>query len=81
MKRKELCCFLAFVMLCQPMQIYAKQTDVSEQTEIQSETDKQLSVESLLGELSVGIDLVEGNINIADTDDDTLGGNGADANG
>ncbi len=79
MKRKELCCFLAFVMLCQPMQIYAKQTDASEQTEIQSETDKQLSVESLLGELSVGIDLVEGNINITDTDDDTLGGNGADA--
>lgn len=73
MRRKELCCFLTFVMLCQPMQIYAKQTDVVEQTEIQSETDKQLTVESLLGELSVGIDLVEGNINIADTDNDASG--------
>lgn len=72
MRRKELCCFLTFVMLCQPMQIYAKQTDVFEQTEIQSETDKQISVESVLGELSVGIDLVEGNINIADTDDSTV---------
>lgn len=69
MRRKELCCFLTFVMLCQPMQIYAKQTDVNEQAGIQSETDKQLTVESVLGDLSVGIDLVEGNINIADTDD------------
>lgn len=79
MKRKELCCFLTFVMLCQPMQIYAKQTDVVGQTEIQSETDKQLTVESLLGELSVGIDLVEGNINIADTDNDASGMDGTDA--
>lgn len=79
MRRKELCCFLTFVMLCQPMQIYAKQTDVSEQTEIQSETDKQITVESVLGELSVGIDLVEGNVNIADTDDDTSDSDGADA--
>ena len=79
MRRKELCCFLAFVMLCQPMQIYAKQTDVVGQTEIQSETDKQVTVESVLGELSVGIDLVEGNINIADTVDDTLGRDGANA--
>ncbi len=79
MRRKELCCFLTFVMLCQPMQIYAKQTDVVGQTEIQSETDKQLTVESLLGELSVGIDLVEGNINIADTDNDALGMDGTEA--
>lgn len=69
MKRKELCCFLAFVMLCQPMRVFSAETDAGAQTGTQKEVEtqeEQPTVQSVLGEMTVGVDLLGGGINVTD---------------
>lgn len=63
MKRKELCCFLAFVMLCQPARVFAAEADVNVQTKMQEEAalqKEQPSIQSVLGEMNAGLDLIGG---------------------
>ena len=61
MKRRELCFFLALVLLCQPIRMWAAETDVKAQTEIlnEAETKEELSsVHSVLDEITAGIDII-----------------------
>ena len=74
MKRKKLCCFLTFVMLCQPARIWAAEADVSAQTQIQDEVetkDGHSTLQSVLDGMSVGIDAVVDSSNSALIEEDT----------
>lgn len=69
MKRRELCCFLAFVMLCQPIRVVAAETDANAQVGIQNGTEiqeEQSTVQSVLGGMTVGGELIGGGIAIPD---------------
>lgn len=91
MRRKELCCFLALVMLCQPVKIFAAETGANAQIGIQQESsaDEQSTVQSILGDMTAGIDLLGNGTGAADTDNgvingtedggSSVSGNGADA--
>lgn len=63
-----MCCFLTFVMLCQPIRILAAETDVNAQTQIQSEVEtkeEHSTVQSVLDGMSVGIDAMIGMDSVA----------------
>lgn len=67
MRRRGLCCFLTFVMLCQPVKIMAAETDVNAQIGIQKENEDSAeasTVQSVLGEMTVGVDLIGGGITV-----------------
>lgn len=71
MKRKNLCCILAFAMLCRPVQVFAAENtpDMKETIEMQenaSSEKEEDTVQSLLGELSAGADLIGGSYEVAD---------------
>ena len=70
MKRRELCFFLAIVLLCQPIRMWAAETDVKAQTEILGEAEtkeEQFTIQSVLDEITIGIDLIGGSKGLSDT--------------
>lgn len=70
MRRRAMCCFLTFVMLCQPVRIWAAETDVKAQTDIQNENetnDEQPTIQSVLDEMTAGADLILEGGSAADT--------------
>ncbi len=114
MKRKNICCVLALIMLCRPVQIFAVEntTDVTaadtnekaeaaeearteeiqtektqiEETQIEeTQTDEMQiqetdTVQSLLGELSAGADLIGGGYEVADARNITGSSSGIESN-
>ncbi|MCM1088059.1 MAG: NlpC/P60 family protein [Muribaculaceae bacterium] len=81
MKHKQLCYLLAAALLCQPMWVYAvsgqnnttmeneSTTENEDITENEDTTDEAASVKSVLGELTVGVDLL-GDVESSEEDEE-----------
>ena len=62
---------MTFVMLCQPARLWAAETDIKAQTEIQIEAgteEEQLTVQAVLDEMTAGVSIIGGTISGNDID-------------
>lgn len=66
MKRKELCYLLVCIMLCQPLRASATEAQEEIPVTTEEQEENQETVKSFLNEMTVGVDLLGTDIDIAD---------------